>query len=59
MTHQQRMDRNRNWLRSWLSKVDTWPHGVTFPNLKNGDRKAEDFVKMVRELVADVKERSR
>jgi hypothetical protein len=22
-------------------KVDAWPHGVTFPNLKDGDRQAE------------------
>lgn len=47
MKQPQRMDRDLHCLRSWLSKVDTWPHGVTFPNLKDGDRKAEDFVKMV------------
>jgi len=53
MTRQQRMDRDRNELRSWLAKVDTWRHGVTFPNLKDGDRQAEDFVRMVREMVAE------
>jgi hypothetical protein len=47
------MDRDRNWLRSWLAKVDTWRHGVTFPGLKDGDRQAEEFVKMVRKLVAE------
>jgi hypothetical protein len=53
MNRQQRMDRDRNELRSWLAKVDTWRHGVTFPTLKDGDRQAEDFVRMVRELVAE------
>ena len=53
MTRQQRRDRDHNELRSWLAKVDTWRHGVTFPGLKDGDRQAEDFVRRVRELVAD------
>jgi hypothetical protein len=53
MKHKQRMDRDRNELRSWLAKVDTWRYGVTFPTLKDGDRQAEDFVRMVRELVAE------
>jgi hypothetical protein len=53
MKRQQRMDRDRNELRCWLAKVDTWRHGVTFPGLKDGDRQAEDFVRRVRELVAE------
>lgn len=39
------------WLKGWLEKVEKWP-GVTFPNLKDGDAKAAEFVGMVRELVA-------
>jgi hypothetical protein len=53
MKRQRKMDRDREWLRSWLAKVDTWRYGVTFPGLKDGDRQAEDFVRMVRELVAE------
>lgn len=53
MKGQQKLDRDRKELRMWLAEVDAWPHGVTFPNLKDGDRQAEDFVKMVRELVAE------
>jgi hypothetical protein len=39
-------------LRRWLAWVDTWKTGVTFPGLKDGDRKAEEFVMSVRKLVA-------
>ncbi len=31
-------------LRRWLAWVDTWKTGVTFPGLKDGDRKAEYLV---------------
>lgn len=49
-----RKDENTKvWLREWLSRVDKWP-GVTFPNLKNGDALAQEFVHTVRAMVAVV-----
>jgi hypothetical protein len=35
------------WLRRWLQMVDTW-HGVTFPNLADGNAKAAELVAFVR-----------
>jgi hypothetical protein len=44
--------RHQEWLRVWLDRVSRWP-GVTFPGLRDGDRKAEEFVCIVRDLVAE------
>jgi hypothetical protein len=33
--------------------VDSWPAGVTFPGLPDGDRKAEELVRMVRAMVSE------
>lgn len=48
----QRHLKNRTWLRKWLATVDSWGCGVTFPNIPDGDRKAEEFVAMVRQSLA-------
>lgn len=42
----------RQWLRNWLAWVDSLAAGVTFPNLRDGDAKAAEFVRVVREMVA-------
>ena len=39
-------------LKTWLAVWDTWPHGGTFPGLKDGDRLADEFVRNVRKMVA-------
>ena len=42
---------SKAWLTNWLKVADTWP-GVTFPNLKDGDAKAKEFVTLLRGLLA-------
>lgn len=44
--------KTRQWLRDWLAAVDSWGCGVTFPNIPDGDRKADEFVAMVRQSLA-------
>ena len=44
--------RTREWLRKWLAMVDTWKHGVTFPGMPDGDRKAQEVVDYVRWTLA-------
>src|SRR5262249_22158442 len=34
-------------LKQWLTLWDSWPHGGTFPDLKNGDQKAARFIEDV------------
>jgi hypothetical protein len=48
----QKRIKTRQWLRDWLAKVDEWGCGVTFPGIPDGDRKAEEFVSMVRQSLA-------
>lgn len=43
---------SQQWLRDWLAWVDTLAGGVTFPNMRNGDVQAAEFVRGVRELLA-------
>ena len=57
--------RERRWkqarieeLRRWLTRADSWKQlpgyaGATFPGLKDGDRKAEEFIRFIRVLVAE------
>jgi hypothetical protein len=40
-------------LEAWLAMVDSWPAGVTFPGLPDGDRKAEEMVRIIREMVSE------
>jgi hypothetical protein len=40
-------------LKKWLAICDNWPHGPTFPGLRDGDKKAEEFVAVVRRMVAE------
>jgi hypothetical protein len=41
------------WLRAWLAMVDAWPAGPTFPGLPDGDQKAEEVVRIIREMVSE------
>jgi len=45
--------RNLAQLRSWLAMVSTWPNRGTFPGMKDGDRKADEFVRLVRKMIED------
>lgn len=45
-----KLERDRKWLSVWLEKAEKWP-GVTFPGLKDGDAKAEEFMMLVRGMV--------
>ena len=45
------MLRGREWLSNWLKVVEKWP-AVTFPNMKDGNRRAQEFLATVRELLA-------
>lgn len=42
-----------NVLRKYLRVFDGWPHGGTFPGLKNGDQLAQEWVSIVRAMIAD------
>lgn len=44
-------------MSKWLRIVETWPHGVTFPNLRNGEILATEFVENVRSVVAHARAR--
>lgn len=39
-------------MRKWLKMVDSFPNGVTFPGLKDGDRMATELVEFIRDMVA-------
>jgi hypothetical protein len=40
----------RDYLRKMLKLWDSFPNGVTFPNLKNGDALASEYISMVRSI---------
>jgi hypothetical protein len=46
------------WLRNWLKQVERWESaprflGWTFPDLKDGDKKAEEFLRGVRTIISN------
>lgn len=43
----------RKWLKEWLAWADSQPHGLTFPNLKDGDEQAAALHVFVRESLAE------
>jgi hypothetical protein len=54
MSDASREERKRlEWLKRWLAMVDALPADATFPGLPDGDRKAEELVRMVRAMVSE------
>jgi hypothetical protein len=48
--------RSKAMLRKMLAQWERWP-GVTFPNIKDGEKQAAEFVDLVRKLVTDQDEK--
>jgi hypothetical protein len=42
---------SHEYLANWLARAETWP-GVTAPGLRNGDELGDQFITVVREIVA-------
>jgi hypothetical protein len=45
--------RTQDELREFIARVSTW-EGVTFPGLRDGDKKARDFIECVKALLSKV-----
>jgi hypothetical protein len=45
--------RTQDELRQFIERVSTW-EGVTFPGMKNGDKKAQEFVQCVKDMLSKV-----
>lgn len=46
---------DRQYLQRCLAQWDSWGCPVTFPGVPDGDRLAEEYVALVRKLVAEEK----
>lgn len=47
--------KNVTYLSKWLEMAEKWPNGCTIPNHRNGDAMGDEFMTIVRELVASSK----
>jgi hypothetical protein len=48
----QKRVKTRQWLADWLRQAETWGE-VTFPGMVDGDRKAREYMAMVRQIVSE------